>query len=176
MPKRLKTISTEVIHKNPWYEYKHDEYELPDGKTGQYYYLETPGNVLIIPRLADGRIALVLQYRYLHDKQSIEIPGGGAGEDIDGLSAAKRELLEETGLIAENWSKLGEFEPAPGMVKDKAQVFLCDVIDQQQAAPDASEEIELVYRKPEEIDEMISHGDIWNGMSIAAWALVRKHV
>ncbi len=176
MPKRLKMISTEALHKNAWYEYKHDEYELPNGSVGNYYYSESIGTVVIVPRLADGTIAMVLQYRYLQDKQSIEFPGGGIGTDASAEDAAQRELLEETGYIAQNWTKIAEFEPSSGMVKDKTQVFLCDVIDKQQAPQDESEEIEIIVRKPEEIDDMIQRGDIWDGMSIATWTLVRKHI
>ena len=176
MPKRLKKLSEEVVHANdPWFIYKHDTYELPNGGVGNYYYIETPGVAIVVPKMADGRIAMALQYRYLEDKQCISFPGGGIKEG-DALEGAKRELFEETGCIADHWVKIGEFEPSTGLLKDKVHLFMCDVVEQRDAQNDETEQIEVIYRRPEEIEEMIMRNDIWDGQSIAAWAMVRHHL
>ena len=176
MPKRLKKLSEEVLHENPWWKYKHDRYILPNGKEGDYYYAETPGVCMIIPVLEDGRVVLTLQHRYLEDKQSIEFPAGGMKGEKDTALAAQQELLEETGYNIESMSKLAQFQPASGFVKDTTHVFLAYVTDQQQQQLDDSEDIELLYRKPAEIDEMIHSGDVWCGQTIAAWFLARNHL
>lgn len=174
MPRRLKKLSEEVLHQNPWNVYKHDTYELPNGEVGNYYYVETPGVGMVVPRMLDGRVLLVLQYRYLEDKQSIEFPAGGL-KGNEPLEGTKRELLEETGCVGENWAKLGEFESCSGLLKDRAHVFVCDVVEQQAPQLDKTEQIELLYRRPREIDEMIQKNDIWDGQSLAAWALARQY-
>ena len=106
MPKHLKKFSEEIIHKNPWWTYKHDKYEKPNGEEGDYYYGETLGNAMIVPVLDDGRLVLTLQQRYLREKQSIEFPCGGLIEGQTFLEVAKRELLEETGYIADEFPEL----------------------------------------------------------------------
>lgn len=175
MPKRCKKISEEVVHQNASYgTYKHDVFELPTGEERDYYYIETPGVAIVVPRMPDGKLAMVLQYRYLEDKQSIGFPGGGVKGDI--LESAKRELYEETGCLAENWVKIGMFEPSSGLVKDKVHLYLCDVVEQHDPEPEETEQIEVLYRRPEEIEEMIIRNDIWDGQTMAAWAMVRHHV
>jgi len=175
MPKHLKKLSEEILHENPWWKYKHDTYEKPNGETGDYYYGETPSVVMIIPVLEEERIVLTLQHRYLVDKQSIEFPAGGIKPDITALDAAKQELLEETGCIAREMVKMGTFEPANGFVKDECHVFLAHVASQGSQHLDDTEEIELLYRRPEEIDEMIRKNEIWDGETMAAWALVHHY-
>jgi len=173
MPKRLKKLSEEVLHENPWWTYKHDTYELPNGDTGDYYYGETPGVVMIIPVMSDGRFVLTLQHRYLVDKQSIEFPAGGIPKGMRPLEAAKQELLEETGWIASEMVKVGEFEPANGYVKDHTHVYFATVVEQQAQQPDVTEEIEVIYRRADEVERMVQGNDIWDGQSMAAWSLVR---
>jgi len=176
MSKHAKKLSEEVIHENPWWQYKHDVFEDGQGKENNYYYGETKaGMVVVVPVLADGRIVLVLQYRYLDDKQSIEFPAGGIGDDSSALQAAERELREETGYIAEDYVKIGEFQASNGLLRDKAHVFLCQVVEQKEAQPDETEEIEVIYRRPEEIDEMVRKNEIWDGQTMAAWALIHHN-
>ncbi|MBT4120726.1 MAG: NUDIX hydrolase [Candidatus Magasanikbacteria bacterium] len=175
MPKHLKKISEETIHKNPWWIYKHDKYEKPNGEEGDYYYGETPGNAMVVPVLDDGRIVLVLQQRYLREKQSIEFPCGGIFEGQGVLDAAKRELLEETGYVADEYIKIGEFEGLNGLVKDMCHVFLAYVTEQEAQQLDDTEEIEVMYRRPDEIDTMIRKNEIWDGQTLAAWAMVHHN-
>ncbi|MBU2542616.1 NUDIX hydrolase [Patescibacteria group bacterium] len=172
MPKHLKKLSEETIHQNPWWAYKHDKYEKPNGEEGDYYYGETPGNVMIIPVLDDGRLVLILQQRYLREKQSIEFPCGGLLEGQSVLEAAERELLEETGYIADEYIKIGEFEGLNGLVKDMCHVFLAYVVEQKEQQLDDTEEIEVMYRRPDEIDTMIRKNEIWDGQTLASWAMV----
>lgn len=175
MPRRLKKISEEVLHENPWWMYKHDRYELPNGQEGDYFYGETKGIAIIVPILADGRIVLTLQHRYLKDKQSIEFPGGGILDGLTSLEGAQKELFEETGCVASEFIKVGEFEPANGFIKDTSHVFLAHIQEQGEPHPDVTEEIEVLYRRPEDIEQMIRQNEIWDGQTMATWSLVRHH-
>ncbi len=172
--KHLKKISEEVIHANPWWRYKHDTYEKPNGKVGDYYYGETNGTVIIIPVLENGKIVLTLQYRYLLGRASIEFPGGGVKPGMELSEAARQELFEETGWIADEIVNIGSFEPSNGFVKDHSQVFIIQVAEQRAQQLDDTEQIELLYRTPLEIEEMVEHNDIWCGQTMAAWSLARQ--
>ncbi|MBT3817032.1 MAG: NUDIX hydrolase [Candidatus Magasanikbacteria bacterium] len=176
MPKRLKKVSEEVLHENPWYIYKHDTYIKPNDEIGDYYYSELRGSAIIIPLLEDGSVLMTVQYRYLSDKQSIEFPAGGIKKTQDPLGAAKAELFEETGWVATNFVKVATMEPSIGFSKDKTHVFIATLAEEHEQHLDDTEEIELLYRKPHEIEEMIRRNDIWDGMTLAAWSLARHHI
>lgn len=175
MIKKFIKISEEVLHKNPWYEYKHDTFEFPGGTQGDYYYLESPGAAMVVPLLPSGRIVLVRQFRYLQQKTGIEFPGGGIKSSQSPRQTAGVELKEETGYDADELISVGEFEPDNGFVKDRMHVFVAKVSQEDPGATnrDPSEEIEVLARFPDEIDDMIQSGDIWDGETLAVWAMVR---
>ncbi len=176
MPKHLKKISEETLHENSWWTYKHDVFEKPDGTQGDYFYGETNGTVMVVPvNKKDNQIVLTLQHRYLTDKQSIEFPAGGIKKEQQTLEAAKAELYEETGWVADEWIKVGEYNSMNGIVKDVAHVFIAYVTEQHDQQLDDTEDIEVMYRRPDEVDDMIRKNEIWDGQTMAAWALVHHY-
>jgi ADP-ribose pyrophosphatase len=173
MNKKYQKISEEIIHQNPWWIYKHDIYQCQD-KNQDYFYGELLGNAIVVPILNDGRIVLVRQFRYLQDRSGIEFPMGGLLSGETPLQAAIRELREETGLESDNFSKVGEFEPLQGIIKDRSHIFLANEISNQVASTlDDMEDIEVILRRPDEINQMIKHGEIWSGQTLATWTFVR---
>lgn len=172
--KRSKKISTETIHANPWWSYQHDTYEKTNGEIGDYYYGVAPGNAMVIPVLPDGRIAMVLQHRYLMDRQSIEFPCGGRKNGEIPEETAKKELLEETGFITDELTKVGSFQALNGFVDDECHIFVASIEEQTKQSLDDTEEIEVLFRRPDEIDAMVKRNDIWDGQTLAAWALVHN--
>ncbi|KKU26433.1 MAG: NUDIX hydrolase [Candidatus Magasanikbacteria bacterium GW2011_GWA2_46_17] len=174
---KSKTIFSETIHSNPWYAYKHDKYVLPNGVESDYYYLETHGNAMVVPVLDDGRLVLVAQYRYLGDKPSVEFPCGGVKSDESPMKAAARELLEETGYVSEELIKAGTFEGLNGLARDTSHLFVAMEIEKKRdPSPESTEILEVILRRPDELDDMIKRGEIWDGQTLAAWAMVRQSV
>ena len=110
----IKKISTEEIYKNPYFTYFKDEFELEDGKKGQYFYCVTLGGAMIIPVLEDGRLALVRQHRYLADKHSIEFPCGGVDGDESAHQTAGRELLDRVVNILGDVAKIDKMVSQEG--------------------------------------------------------------
>jgi ADP-ribose pyrophosphatase len=176
MLKRWKRLTSAVIFKNPWWTYKKDEFQIPDGISGEYHYVHTNGASMIVPVLPDGRIILVNQYRYLCDKESVELPCGGVKEGKSYEAMAHIELEEETGFRSQQLEKCGEFNPYNGVTDEICQVFIARQLVPSASVPDSTEEFELLYRSPEEIDAMIASNSIWDGMTIAAWGIVRTKI
>ncbi|MDO8509749.1 MAG: NUDIX hydrolase [bacterium] len=180
MTKHFKKMSEEIIHQNPWWEYKHDVFEYPDGEQSDYYYGQNHGSVMVIPMLDDGRLVLVSQYRYLRGKINIEFPRGGIGEGEPPQTGAERELIEETGYKSSNYIKVGSFDSLPGIFKDTTHVFFADELNQTSVpTPDKSEALsgmQILYRRPDEFEDMIRRGEIWDGQTLAAWAMARDRV
>ena len=94
-------------------------------KRGRWEYVSRAREIraAVILAVENGEILLVEQYRVPLGKRCLELPAGligddDGGEDDDPLSAAKRELLEETGYEAAHWQEVGEFYSSPGMVSE----------------------------------------------------------
>lgn len=148
-----------------------DDYRLHNGKPGQYHYVSTFGSAFVIPKKNDNTFVLIRQYRYLNKKNSIEFPGGGVKEGVEPVEQAKRELLEEAGVVAGKLTPLGEFNPYNGVTDEICFVFLAEELEFKTPEPEETEEIEIIELSEENIINKIKKGEIWDGMSLAAWAL-----
>ena len=176
MLKRWKQLDTSIVHQNPWWTYKLDRFQIPDGVAGEYHYVYTRGSSMIVPATTDGRIVLVNQYRYLCDRESLEFPCGSVKEGHSFLETARHELKEETGFEAGRLEDLGHFNPYNGVTSEICHVFLATETVPGAPKPDATEEFELVYCTPAEIDDKIASNEIWDGMTMAAWMLAHRNV
>jgi ADP-ribose pyrophosphatase len=171
---RWKKLTSRIVHQNPWWSYKLDLFQIPHGIEGEYHYVHTDGSSLIIPVLDDGMIVLVNQYRYLRDRESIEFPCGGVKPNHTHEEMARIELEEEAGCAAQSWETVGEFNPFNGATDEMCRVFIARGLSAVKARPEATEEFEILKVTPGEIDRMIVGGKIWDGMTLAAWMLVRN--
>jgi ADP-ribose pyrophosphatase len=169
-----KKLTSQIIHKNPWWNYNLDSFQIPNGVNGEYYYAHTEGSSLIIPVMDDGKIILVNQYRYLRDRESIEFPCGGVQPEHTYDEMARSELEEETGYVAQSWKLAGEFNPFNGVTDEMCKVFIAHGLSFIKARPEATEEFEVLQVAPAELEAMIADEKIWDGMTLAAWLLVRK--
>ena len=172
MLKHWEKLSSTVIHKNPWWTYTKDDFQIPGGMKGEYHAVTTNGSSLIVPIRNDGNIILVKQYRYLCDKESIEFPCGGVKEGKSYEAMAHLELEEETGYKSENLTYAAEFNPFNGVTNEICKIFIARDLLRSTPKPDVTEEFEILFKSKVEIQELISANTIWDGMTIAAWGLV----
>lgn len=168
MPKKFDQISSDLIRKNPYWEYVLDRYVLPNGEEADYHFVRTEGSTMVIPRYGEEFI-MVRQYRYLNKRFSIEFPGGGIKPGNSSELNAREELLEESGFRAEHIKKIGEFNPFNGVTSEICEVFLAEDLSFVGQETEASEEIEVIRLTSDSINEKIKEGEIWDGMTIASW-------
>jgi ADP-ribose pyrophosphatase len=163
-----KKLSEAILYTNPWWTYKRDEFQLPTGYKGEYHYTHTNGSAMIVPRMADGRVLTVKQYRYLGERESIEFPCGSvkAGATYD--ETARQELLEETGYTANSLVMVGAFNPYNGVTDEICQVYMAWDLRYVGSMPDETEEFELLPLSTQDIAAQIRSGAIWDGMTMAA--------
>ncbi len=131
---------------------------------------------MVVPILNDGRIVFVNQYRYLNDRESLELPCGGVKDGHTYEETAKHELEEEVGFIARDWYKVGEFNPYNGITDELCRVFIAKNLSEVPPTPDETEEFEIITLMPDEVDARITTGTIWDGMTIAAWNIAKSHI
>lgn len=172
MLKKLAKFSEKILAINNWWTYKMDEYQLPNGKTGEYHYVHTAGSTFIIPEISTDKFVLTKQYRYLNSRVSIEFPGGGLKEGVDPEFNAKNELEEEAGLTGD-LKLIGSFNPYNGVTDEICQVFYSDRLIRTKPRPEDSEEFIIIELNSSEIENLIESGEIWDGMTLAAWSIYK---
>lgn len=173
--RKLKTLSTKSLHKNPYWEYKLDSYTLPDGEAGEYSYVHSHGSVMVVPVDKDGRVVLVKQFRYLWQRESIEFPGGGV--KAGGFAqTANDELAEEAGVAASNLELVGEYDPYNGVTDEISKVYFATGLREVEKEKDPSEEFEVIKLTVQEFQDIVDKGEIWDGMTLAAWSLAKRRV
>jgi len=169
-------LRSSVASKNPWWTYMLDHFELPSGKRGEYHYVHTNGSSMVIPVLPDGQLVLVNQYRYLAGRESLEFPCGSVKDGSSHDRTAWEELAEETGYSAGTLLLAGEFNPYNGVTDEMCRVYVARDLKFVGGAPDETEEFELMTLHPGDLDARIRSGEVWDGMTIAAWAIGRERI
>jgi len=125
--------------------------ELPSGIRQDLLTIEHPGAVAVAALQRNGELVLVRQYRHATRECLVELPAGRLNAGEDPLEAARRELAEETGLSAREWSPLTTFYPAPGFASERMHVFLARELVLGERAPDPDEDLEVLTMTPEQV-------------------------
>ncbi len=173
MLKKFSKISEILSNRNPYWEYKIDEYLLPNGKKELYYYAHTPGSTMVIP-IIQNKYLLTKQFRYLNQKNSIEFPGGGIKPEHTIEANARLELIQETGYSTNLLYQIGSFNPCNGLTNEICYVFVAKELVSKAQDLDESEEIEILFLSEVELIEKIKNGEIWDGMTLASWSLYKS--
>lgn len=145
-------------------------------KTGQehdFYVIDFPNWVQVIPLTPDDQIVMVRQYRHGCGRIFLELPGGLIDKnDHSPDQTAKRELLEETGYRAENLVLLSCIFPQPAVINNMGLTYLAGEV-KKVAEPnfDATEDIEVCLVKIQKVPEMIRGGEINHGQTVMALSM-----
>lgn len=149
-----------------------DEVVMPGGRVATREILEHPGAVAIAALDADDRIMMIHQYRHAVRRRLWELPAGLldiAGEDP--LLTARRELAEEAGIAADEWSVLLDVVPSPGFSDESVRVYLArGVTEVGRPDPGDDEEADLTVKwvsMPVAV-RMVLAGTIVNAVTVAA--------
>lgn len=136
-------IDTRIEHQGSFFAVRCDRVLLPDGSIGSREYLTHPGAVAILALLDNGSLVMERQYRYPARREFIELPAGkiDCGEGV--LLTAQRELLEETGYVANDWVHLTTAWPCIGYADEKIEYFLARGLTRQTPKLDEGEFLEV---------------------------------
>jgi ADP-ribose pyrophosphatase len=134
-----------------------DRFRYPDGEEAEREIVAHPGAVGIVA-YDDERVWLVRQPREaVGDPELLEIPAGKLDEEGESpLDTARRELVEEVGLEAEDWRELPSFFTSPGFSDERVILFAATGLCQVEASPDEGERIEIVPWELRRLDEAIA--------------------
>lgn len=164
-----KILSGNEIYKNPWIALTEYQVINPSGGPGIYGKVHFR-NVAVGAFPLDEQLNtyLVGQYRFTLDQYSWEIPEGGGPLGVDPLLSAKRELLEETGLVADEWTPIIEMHLSNSVSDEYAITYLARGLRQETASPEETEQLQVKKLPFEEAYQMVEKGLITDSMSVAA--------
>jgi len=137
-----------------------DRVRSADGHVGTREYIRHPGAVMIIPLLPDGSVVLERQFRYPLKRTVIEFPAGKIDAGESPLQCAQRELLEETGYRASNWSYLGGLHNAIAYSDEKIEMFLAEDLVHEGASLDAGETLEVFTERWQQLSQWVHDGTV----------------
>lgn len=156
-------IKKQTIHTNPWFSLEKHNFE----NGGVYYFIHKRAGIFIIAENDEGKIAFIEETRYPVRKNILQLPAGMVGEENE-LTAAKRELLEETGIRAKSWEMVGQFFVAPGHENTKIIVFYAKDLTIVTVKEPEKDIKSISWYSKNEINEMVSNGKIECGITLAA--------
>lgn len=162
-----KTHASSVVYKNAWITVREDQVTRPDGQPGIYGVVETRTACGVVALTPNREIYLVGQYRYPTECYSWEIIEGGAEKDEPPLDAIKRELQEEAGLSATEWTQLGPMIQLSNChSSEMAILFLAQGLSEVTATPEGTELLQVKRVPLAEALKMCADGRITDAMSI----------
>ena len=166
--------SRETKYDNNWISVWHHEGLNPAGGEGIYGVVHFKNLAVGVVALDDDiNIYLVGQYRFPLKRFSWEIPEGGGPLGEAALDTAKRELLEETGLVASRWDEITRMALSNSVSDEEGVVFLARGLEQRTAEPEETEQL-IVKKVPfEEAYRMVNNFEITDSLSVAAIQKVR---
>lgn len=164
----MSILSTKTVYTAKYFKVIQKEV-LRNGKTFKKDFIERTPTVFIIPYTND-EIYIESQFRDAYEKKLLEVVAGKVEANDDPLETAKRELLEEAGLIAKKWEKIAEWELSANM-QSKIFVYAATDLEEKKQKLDSDEEIEIIKIPFKKVLEKIDNYEIIISSNIAALLL-----
>lgn len=163
------SVTRRGIYENNWIGLTEHEVINPSGGKGIYGVVHFKNLAIgILPLDDELNTWIVGQYRFPLNAYSWEIVEGGGAHGTDPLDSAKRELLEETGLMAVNWMEIQRMHLSNSVSDELSIIYIARGLSQGQAEPEETEQLTVRKIPFEDAYEMVMSGEITDSMSVAA--------
>jgi ADP-ribose pyrophosphatase len=153
------------VYRTPWVEVVEDKVVRPDGMPGLFTTVRIRPGVSVLALDEEGFVHLTSEYRYAVERESVEVVSGGVEDGETPLDAAKRELREELGLEAREWTDLGPVDPFTSIVLSPARLFLARGLTHGREEREGTEVISVLRVPLPEAVGMVERGEITHGPS-----------
>ena len=167
-----KVIQRELIFQNPWIELHQDKVETRTGKVMDYTWYKSSDVAVIVPFLEKDNLVMIRQYRYPLGKVLLEFPAGHIEYGEAAAKTAKRELLEETGYIANRIDYMYTYHPSVSKSSQLVYIFRASDLIEEKANHDGGEDIirtEIISIK--ELENMIRQRSIESAGTLLAYLI-----
>lgn len=164
-----RTVSSQTLFEGKIVRLTLDQVQLPDGKPARREVVYHPGGVGVLALDEDNNVTLVRQYRYPIRKVLLEVPAGKLdhGAEEDRLLGAQRELSEETGLEAGEWTYLGYTLASPGFCDEALHMYLARKLTRKESHLDEDEFLDVVTMPFDELVRQVMDGTVTDAKTVA---------
>ena len=170
-----------LVYETPWLDFYYDDITHPDGESGKYAWIQNHsgnGAVMVIPVTPSGRFLLIKVYRHPSKKFLWEFPAGVMESGESPLGAGRRELVEETGIVAKDIRVLGSQTPVAGYTGNVFHSLLAEIPETtiEDIALQSEEGIvDAVLLLQEELFDLVKGEEITDGVTLACLARYWMH-
>ena len=161
-------LSGETVFDGKIMHVRRDVVQLSDGSEAFREVVDHSGGVCVLALDDERRVLVVRQFRYPHEKVLCEIPAGKLERGEDPFEAAKRELKEETGAVAQKWESLGEIYPTPAYCGEIIRMYMARELDFGETALDEGEFLEVERIDFDLLVQQLLAGEIRDAKTVAA--------
>ncbi len=169
-------LDSTVMYEGSFIRVHKDRVRLPDGAESSREYIKHPGAVAVLALLDNGNLLLERQFRYAAGREFIELPAGKIDHGEDILLTAQRELLEETGYVANEWEYLTTAWPCIGYADERLEYFLARGLTHQGRNLDEGEFLEVLELPVAEAIEWVRLGKIDDSKTIVGLFWLEKYL
>jgi ADP-ribose pyrophosphatase len=155
---------------------RRDTVRLPDGQLATREYIVHPGAVLVVPVLPDGRLVIERQFRYPLGRVFVEFPAGKLEPGEAVLATAQRELIEEAGYAAAEWTRLGVIHPLLSYSTEAIELYVATGLTHVGAKLDDGEFLEIGTMSVGEMLAAIDRGEITDAKTVTALLLYARRI
>ena len=168
-------VSSQTIFEGKIIKVTLDQARLPDGKLASREVVYHPGGVAVLALDEEKNVGLVRQYRYPIQQMLLELPAGKLdhGAEEDRLLGAQRELSEETGLEAGQWTYLGYTLASPGFCDEALHMYLAQELTRKKQHLDEDEFLDVVTMPFDELVRQVMEGEITDAKTVATTLKVK---
>lgn len=167
-------LDSALMYDGDFLQVRKDSVRLPDGNVSSREYLTHPGAVAVLALLDNGNLVLERQFRYAPQREFIELPAGKIDHGEDILHTAQRELLEETGYTAREWTHLATTWPCIGYADERMEYFLARGLSLQPRQLDEGEFLEVFELPLNEAMAWVRQGKINDSKTIVGLFWLEK--
>jgi len=173
-----RTVGAREVYRNPWLRVTEYAVIRPDGRPGVYGVVDPGDNATIVALDDAGRVRLIGEFLYPVQAYHWGLPTGAIEPGEEPLAAARRELAEETGLAAREWTPLGAYPLSPGISCQVSHVYLARGLTEGETRHEGTERIASRALPLGEALEACLRGEIRAAVAVIgiwrAWAALRE--
>jgi len=171
---KIDAIKTKTILETSLFEVDEYNITLKSGRKVTHTVAKRNPTIAVIPLNEKNEVYLVKQYRYLLEQTTLETVAGFVDKGESPLQAAKRELKEETGIIAQHWEEIAKLEMSASVFKANMHIFLARDLELGEATPEEDEDIEIIKIPLKDAIVKIKTGEINTSASVSGLLLLEN--